>query len=64
MPEPTLAMMVLEFVLLTDRLHRHCARPQESTDQHLPSRRPRLPPPSEDDSIDITQQTRPRPRIH
>lgn len=64
MPEPTLAMMVLEFVLLTDRLHRHCSRPQESTEQHPPRPRPRLPPPSEDDSIDVTQQVRPRPRIH
>jgi hypothetical protein len=64
MPEPTLAMMVLEFVLLTDRLHRHCSRPQENTEQHPPPRRPRLPPPSADDSIDATQQTRPRPRIH
>jgi hypothetical protein len=57
-------MLVLEFVLLTDRLHRHCSRPQESTEQHPPPpRRPQLPAPSADGSID-TQQTRPRPRIH
>lgn len=64
MAEPTLAMMVLEFVLLTDRLHRHCATRPEPTEQHPPPRRPRLPAPSEDDSIDVTQHTQPRPRIH
>jgi hypothetical protein len=29
-----------------------------------PPRRPRLPPPSEDDSIDISEQVRPLRRIH
>ena len=68
MGEPSLAMMVMEFVLLTDRLHRHCARPQESTEQHSPPPAPRLsrrlPPPSENDSLDEMQQMRPRPHIH
>lgn len=68
MAEPTLAMMVLEFVLLTDRLARYCTRQQESTKQHLPPPAPRLsrrlPPPSENDSLDEMQQMRPRPHIH
>lgn len=68
MADPTLAMMVLDFVLLTDRLHRRCTRPQESTEQHSAPPAPRLsrrlPPPSEDGSLDETQQLRPRPHIH